>query len=147
LIEINAQEGLIMKRYSIAPCDGPSGLAIDTAKMRLFSVCDKVMAISDPAAGKVISTAVVGQDPDGVAFDDGYAFSANRDGAVTMVGETSPGKYAVVATIPTKVGAKTISADQKAHKLYLPAWDITPAAGGGRGTPVAESFGIVVLGR
>jgi len=146
--EINAQEGLIMKHYSIAPCDGPSGLAIDLSKMRLFSVCDKVMAISDPATGKVISTAVVGADPDGVAFDDGYAFSANRDGAVTMVGETSPGKYAAVATIPTKVGAKTISADQKAHKLYLPAWDIGPApAGGGRGTPVPETFGIIVLGR
>jgi YVTN family beta-propeller protein len=148
VVEINAQEGLIMKRYSIAPCDGPSGLAIDLAKMRLFSVCDKVMAISDPATGKVISTAVVGADPDGVAFDDGYAFSANRDGAATMVGETSPGKYAAIATIPTKLGAKTISADQKAHKLYLPAWDIGPApAGGGKGAPVADSFGIVVLGR
>jgi YVTN family beta-propeller protein len=148
IIEINAQEGLIMKRYSIAPCDGPSGLAIDLTKMRLFSVCDKVMAISDPATGKVISTAVVGSDPDGVAFDDGYAFSANRDGAATMVGETSPGKYTVIATIPTKMGAKTISADQKAHKLYLPTWDVGPApAGGGRGAPVADSFGIVVLGR
>jgi DNA-binding beta-propeller fold protein YncE len=148
VIEINAQEGLVMKRYSIAPCDGPSGLAIDLAKMRLFSVCDKVMAISDPTTGKVISTAVVGQDPDGVAFDDGYAFSANRDGAVTMVAETSPGKYAAVATIPTKPGAKTISADQKAHKLYLPAWDIGPApAGGGRGTPVPDTFGIIVIAR
>jgi len=148
IIEINAQEGLIMKRYSIAPCDGPSGLAIDLSKMRLFSVCDKVMAISDPATGKVISTAVVGADPDGVAFDDGYAFSANRDGAATMVGETSPGKYGVIATIPTKMGAKTISADQKAHKLYLPAWDVGAAPAGGKaGAPVPDSFGIVVLGR
>src|SRR5579863_10200558 len=29
--EINALEGVVMKRYSIAPCDGPSGLAIDLA--------------------------------------------------------------------------------------------------------------------
>lgn len=142
IIEINAKDATITKRYSIAPCDGPSGLAIDLAKMRLFSVCDKVMAVSDPATGKVISTATVGADPDGVAFDDGYAFSANRDGAVSMVGETSPGKYTVVATIPTKMGAKTISADQKAHKLYLPAWDISPAK-----APVPDSFGILVLGR
>ena len=147
VVEINAQEGVVMKRYSIAPCEGPSGLAIDLSKMRLFSVCDKVMAISDPAAGKVIATAPIGAAPDGVAFDDGYAFSANRDGAATMVGETSPGKYAVIATIPTKVGAKTISADQKAHKLNLPAWDTKPAAGGGRPTPVPDTFGIIVLGR
>ena len=56
VVEINAKEAVVMKRYSIAPCDGPSGLAIDVAKMRLYSVCDKVMAISDPAAGKVIAT-------------------------------------------------------------------------------------------
>ena len=148
VVEINAAEGVVMKRYSIAPCDGPSGLAIDVAKMKLFSVCDKVMAISDPATGKVIATAVVGSDPDGVAFDDGYAFSANRDGAATMVGETSPGKYGVIATIPTKMGAKTISADQKAHKLYLPAWDVGPVPAGGKaGAPIADTFGIVVLGR
>jgi len=148
VIEINAQEGLIMKRYSIAPCDGPSGLAIDVAKMKLFSVCDKVMSVSDPVTGKVISTPPVGQDPDGVAFDDGYAFSANRDGTVTMVGETAPGKYTVVATIKTKPGAKTISADQKAHKLYLPAWDVGPVpAGGKNGAPIPDTFGIVVLGR
>ena len=148
VIEIDAREAFVIKRYSIAPCPGPSGLAIDVAKMRLFSVCDKVMAISDAAAGKVISTVAVGEDPDGVALDDGYAFSANRDGTVTMVGETSPGKYAAIATIPTKAGAKTISSDQSTHKLYLPAWDIGPApAGGGPGAPVAGSFGIIVLGR
>ncbi len=148
VIEINAQEGLVMKRYSIAPCDGPSGLAIDTAKMRLYSVCDKVMAISDPNAGKVIGTAVVGSDPDGVAFDDGYAFSANRDGAITMVGETSPGKFAAVATIPTKTGAKTISVDTKTHKLYLPVWDLGNApAGGGKAPAVDNTFQILVVGR
>lgn len=147
VVVINAKDAVITKRYSIAPCDGPSGLAIDTAKMRLYSVCDKVMAISDPVAGKVVGTAVVGQDPDGVALDDGYAFSANRDGNITMVGETAPGKYGAVATIPTKIGAKTISADQKVHKLYLPAWDLTPAKGGAKGTAIDGTFGIVVVGR
>ncbi len=148
VVVIDAKDSVVKKRYSIAPCDGPSGLAIDLAKMRLFSVCDKVMAISDPAAGKVVATVPVGADPDGVAFDDGYAFSANRDGAATMVGETSPGKYGVIATIPTKMGAKTISADQKAHKLYLPAWDTGAVPAGGKaGAPVPDTFGIVVLGR
>ena len=30
------------------------------------------------------------------------------------------------------MGAKTISADQKAHKLYLPAWEYGARAGGWR---------------
>jgi len=127
IIEVDAKNALVTKRYSIAPCDSPSGLAIDP-KGRLYSVCEnKMMIISDPAAGKVLATAPIGGGTDGVAFDDGYAFSANgADGTITMVGETSPGKFEVVATIPTTRGARTIAADQRAHKLYLPAAEFGP---------------------
>ncbi len=152
VITIDAKSATVTKRYSIAPCDGPSGLAIDP-KARLYSVCDKVMAVSDPATGKVLATPVIGSGPDGVAFDDGYAFSANgKDGTITMVGETAPGKFTPVATIPTTAGARTIGADQKAHKLYLPAAEMGPAPApkdGKAGRPVAlpDSFMIVVVGR
>ena len=154
IIEITAKDGVVSKRYSIAPCDGPSGLAIDRAKMRLYSVCgNKTMVISDPVAGKVIGTAEIGAGPDGVAFDDGYAFSANgRDGNITMVGETAPGKFGPVATIPTQAGARTIAADQKNHKLYLPAAEMGPApppkdGKAGRPQPLPDTFMVVVVSR
>ena len=152
IIEIDAKNALVAKHYSIAPCDSPSGLAIDP-KARLYSVCDNhMMVISDPAAGKVLATPAIGGGPDGVAFDDGYAFSANgQDGTITMVGE-SGGKFDVVATIQTQRGARTIAADQKAHKLYLPAAELGPPAESkdgkkGRPQPVPDSFQIVVVGR
>jgi YVTN family beta-propeller protein len=154
IVEINAKDALVSKRYSIAPCDGPSGLAFDPKKGYLYSVCgNKTMIVSDPAAGKVLGTAAIGGGTDGVAFDDGYAFSANGgDGTITMVGETSPGKFAPVATIPTQRGARTIAADQKAHKLYLPAAEYGPAVEGkdgkkGRPQPVPDSFQVVIVGR
>ena len=154
IVTIDAKDSLVSKRYSIAPCDGPSGLAMDPKKALLFSVCgNKMMVISDPAAGKVVATPEIGAGPDGVAFDDGYAFSANgQDSNITMVGETSPGKYAPVATIATVRGARTIGSDQKAHKLYLPTAETTPGAVGpdgkkGRPQPVPDSFMIVVVGR
>jgi YVTN family beta-propeller protein len=152
MIEIDAKNALVAKRYSIAPCDSPSGLAIDP-KGRLYSVCDnKMMIVSDPATGKVLATPAIGARPDGVAFDDGYAFSANGgDGTITMVGETG-GKFEPVATIPTTAGARTIASDQKAHKLYLPAAEFgAPAADkdGKKGRPQAipDSFQILVVGR
>lgn len=154
--EIDAKSAAMTKHYSIAPCDSPSGLAIDPKSGYLYSVCEnKVMVVSDPAAEKVIATPAIGQGPDGVAFDDGYAFSANgRDGNITMVGETAPGKFEPMETIPTQPGARTIGADQKAHKLYLPAAQFgppaAPPAGGGRpGRPQAipNSFMIVIVGR
>src|SRR3954452_21590450 len=39
IIEVNAKDALVAKRYSVAPCDSPSGLAIDP-KGRLYSVCE-----------------------------------------------------------------------------------------------------------
>jgi len=153
IIEVDAKNALVAKRYSIAPCDSPSGLAIDP-KGRLYSVCqNKMMIISDPATGQVLATPAIGSGPDGVAFDSGYAFSANgQDGNITMVGETSPGKFEPVATIETQRGARTIAADQKAHKLYLPAARFGPApegADGKKGRPpvLPDSFEIVVVGR
>jgi len=154
IVELDAKNALVAKRYSIAPCDSPSGMVIDP-KGRLYSVCDnKTMVVSDPAAGKVLATPAIGGGPDGVAFDDGYAFSANgQDGTITMVGETAPGKFEPVATIPTQRGARTIAADQKAHKLYLPAAEYGPPPAEtkdgkkARPQPLPDSFQILVVGR
>ena len=154
IIEVDAKNALVAKRYSIAPCDSPSGLAFDPKKSLLYSVCEnKLMVVSDPASGKVLATPAIGGGTDGVAFDDGYAFSANgADATITMVGETSPGKFEPVATIPTQRGARTIAADQKAHKLYLPAAEYGPPGESkdgkkARPQPLADSFQIVVVGR
>lgn len=150
---IDAKNGVVSKHYSIAPCDGPSGLAIDPAKLRLYSVCsNKMMIVSDPASGKVLAQPAIGSGVDGVAFDDGYAFSANgRDGTITMVGETSPGKFEPVATITSETAARTIGSDQKGHKLYLPTAEMVPGPDKdgkkGRPQPAPDSFHIVVLGR
>src|SRR5271154_4430794 len=112
IVEIDAKNMLVSKRYSIAPCDGPSGLAIDPKKLLLYSVCgNKMMVVSDPAKGAVVATPAIGSGVDGVAFDDGYAFSANGgDGTITMIDD----KFQPVATIPTQRGARTIASDQKA---------------------------------
>jgi DNA-binding beta-propeller fold protein YncE len=149
IIEIDAKNALVSKRYSIAPCNSPSGLAIDPKKGTLYSVCEnKMMIVSDPVAGKVLATPAIGAGPDGVAFDDGYAFSANgQDGTVTMVGETSPGKYEPVATITTMRSARTIASDQKAHKLYLPFAEFGPAAPGKGPAMAPDSFQVLVVGR
>ena len=155
IVEIDAKDSLVSKRYSIAPCDEPSGLTFDLKKAHLYSVCrNKLMIVSDPVAGKVLANLPIGTGSDGVAFDDGYAFSSNgRDGNITMVGETAPGKFEVVATIQTQVSARTIAADQKGHKLYLPATEPGPPAVGKDGkqgknpSSVPESFAVLVIGR
>lgn len=130
--ELDTNKMVISKRYSLQPCDGPSGLAMDVKNRRLFSVCEsKIMAISDPDAGKVIATVPIGGGADGAAFDPGtgLAFSSNGEGTLTVVGEKS-GKWAVVENATTKRGARTIALDPKSHTVYLPTAEFgaTPAA-------------------
>jgi len=152
VVEIDAAKPAVTKRYSLKPCDGPSGMAIDIKNRRLFSVCgNRMMAISDPDSGKVIATPAVGPGPDGVVFDPaiGYAMTSNGgDGTLTIVKENA-GKWEVLENIATARGARTIALDTKTHNVYLPTADPGPPATTGqrRGTFLPDSFKILVVGK
>lgn len=151
IVEITAKDAVVSKHYATAPCDDSSGLAIDTAKMRLYTACaNKMMVVSDPATGKVLATPDIGAGPDSIAFDDGYAFTPNgQDGTITMVGETSPGKFVPVATFPLAPRARIIGADTVQHKLYVPAAEYGPgpATGRGRAPALVDTFKVMVYTR
>ena len=154
IAEIDTAKVMVTKRYSLKPCDGPSGLAIDTKTRRLFSVCgNRLMTVSDPDTGKVLATPAIGQGSDGVAFDPGtgYAISSNGDGTMTVVKETG-GKWEVVENVATFRGARTIALDEKTHNVYLPTADPTPtpagaAQGRGRATYLPDTFKVLVVGK
>jgi YVTN family beta-propeller protein len=71
VVEIDAAKPEVLRRTSILPCEGPSGLAIDQKGKKLFSVCDGTMAVTDIATFKVIATPKIGQGPDAAGFDPG----------------------------------------------------------------------------
>ncbi|HWC73729.1 MAG TPA: hypothetical protein VG454_07300, partial [Gemmatimonadales bacterium] len=78
--EIDPAAMKVTRRWSLAPCQSPSGLAIDRAHNRLFSGCrNQVMAISDASAGKLLTTVPIGQGVDACRFDPGtqLAFASN----------------------------------------------------------------------
>jgi len=150
IVDIDAAKATVVKKYALTGCDGPSGLAIDTKSRRLFSVCsNRVMAISDPDAGKVVASPAIGAGSDGVAFDagTGYAMSSNGDGTLTIVAQTG-GKWDVLENIATERGARTIAVDEKTHKAYLPTAKQGPTpAGGGRSPYLPNSFKVLIVGK
>jgi DNA-binding beta-propeller fold protein YncE len=150
IVEIDAAKAAVTKRYSLAPCEGPTGLAIDVKKRRLFSVCgNRVMAISDPDAGKVIASPAIGAGADGVVFDPatGYAISSNGDGTLTIVQEMG-GKYEVLENVATARGGRTIALDEKTHNVYVPVADLLqPQPGQRRGGFAPDSFKVLMIGK
>jgi YVTN family beta-propeller protein len=63
IVKIDAASRKIVATWPLQGCDSPSGMAIDRAKHRLFSVCDgKKMAVVDYEAGKILGSAAIGDD-------------------------------------------------------------------------------------
>ena len=151
LYHVDAQSLKELHHWPLAPCKSPSGLAIDVANHRLFSVCDeKVMAIVNADTGKVVATPAICEGPDAAGFDPstGYAFASCGDGNLTVIHEDSPDKFTVVENVPTKRSARTMGLDLKTHNIFLPAADFDPPAPGERrGKMKPGSFVIVVVGK
>jgi DNA-binding beta-propeller fold protein YncE len=79
------------------------------------------MEMIDSTNGKVVATVPIGAGVDGNAFDPAtqLAFSSNGEGTVTIAHEDSLDKLAVVQTLKTQPGARTIALDTKTHNIYL----------------------------
>lgn len=148
---IDMATNTVLYRWPLAPGNGPSGLAIDLETKRLFSTCDKLMVIMDATNGKIIDKLPIGDGTDGAAFDPVYklAFASNGEGTVTIVKEVAANECKVLENVPTKKGARTITIDEKTHKLYLLTADFEPLPSGitGRQRPkmIPGTFQVLVL--
>jgi YVTN family beta-propeller protein len=127
---IDAAKHDVVARWPLAPGEEPTGIALDAAHHRLFSVChNKVMAMLETESGKVVATVPIGAGVDGCAFDDvtRLAFASCGEGVTTIAREETPGKLNVVQTLKTERGARTMALDPKTHRIYLPTAQFEPA--------------------
>src|SRR5262249_50590989 len=111
----------VQQRWSLAPCEEPTGLALDDKHRRLVSGCsNQLMAITDADSGHQITTLPIGDGVDGVAFnpESGLAFASCGDGHLTVVREDSPDRFSVVENVPTKRGARTLALDVNHGLIY-----------------------------
>ncbi|MEO7103532.1 MAG: YncE family protein [Gemmatimonadaceae bacterium] len=154
IVEFDAATLTILHSYPLAPCEEPSGLAMDRVHRVLFAGCgNKMMGIVDANTGRILATPPTDDGTDGNAFDPvtGIAFSANGAGTLTMVTQGAPGKYDS-KNIPTAPGARTLALDPKTHRVYLITADFKPlpmavAGQRQRRTMVPGSFVILVVGK
>ena len=154
LAVIDQAANMVRARWPLAPCTNPTGLAIDTAHMRLFSVCDNhKMVIVDAQSGRLVAVVPIGGAPDGAEYDAalGLAFSANSDGTLTLVHESDPEHFVVVADVPTQERARTLALDPVSHRVYLVTASFGPTAAATAEQPkpraamIPDTFTILVM--
>lgn len=154
LIAIDAKSLKIKGNWALPGCANPTGLAIDTAHHRLFSVCgNQLMVVTDADSGRQVARVAIGAGPDAAVFDAdlGFAFSSNGiDGTLTVIHQESPDTYRVIATVQTQKSARTMALDPATHRIYLAAarFGDTPPATADHPNPrpsiVPDSFVILV---
>jgi len=146
----------VKSRWSLAPCQGPSGLAMDVQNRRLFAGCgNKMMAVVNADTGKVITTLPIGQGVDANRFDPDthLAFASCGDGSLTVVREESADKFSVAETVPTERGARTMALDRKTHQVFLvtakfgPPPAATPEQPRPRPPILPDTFEVLVVGK
>lgn len=152
VVEIDARAMKVTRRWSVTPCASSTGLALDQAHHRLFSVCrNNYLAVSDIAAGKLVTTVPIGAGVDAAAFDPAtqLVFASNGDGTLSVVHEDGPDDYSVVETAMTGPGAKTMALDPTTHRLYLGTaqFGVADTSGGRRRRPpmVPGTFKLLVF--
>jgi DNA-binding beta-propeller fold protein YncE len=156
LVKFDAKTLKIENTWSLAPCESPSGLAIDAAHEILVVGChNKLMTFVDGDSGKILGTVPIGQGVDANRFDPvtGYAFASCGDGTITIAHEDSPTKFSPVETIQTQRGARTMALDYGTHTVYTVTAEFgeTPAATPEHPRPrpaiVPDTFTLLVFGK
>ena len=154
IMAFDAKTLAIEAHWPIAPCEEPTGFAIDRMRGMLFAVCgNKLMSVVSTENGRVKASLPIGEGVDGAAFDPATltAFSSNGEGTMTIIQGTVSGTYSVAATVPTQRGARTIALDERTHAVYTVTAEFGPAPEPTKDNPrprppmIPGSFVVIVL--
>ncbi|MGA9464052.1 MAG: YncE family protein [Terracidiphilus sp.] len=152
VVQIDSRNLRILNRWSLAPGESPSGMAIDAVHHRLFVGCrNRKLVVMDSDTGKVVTTIPISDGVDANRFDPAtnLVFSSNGVGTLTVVHEDSENAYSLVASIPTKRGARTMELDPRTHRVYLVTAQLGPQPSQPHTPPpmVSGTFELLVYGQ
>jgi DNA-binding beta-propeller fold protein YncE len=159
LHKLDAQSLKVMETWQLAPpCGQPSSMDMDREHNRVFIGCRSgLFAAVDGATGKIVATQPIGLGVDALEFDPKtaliYVSTGGGDGALSIFHEESPDKYALVESLKTLPGARTMALDKKTGRVYLPVADPGPLPVAAPENPrprapmTPGTFSVLVVGR
>lgn len=155
ITRIDTSAKKVTASWQLAPCTGPSGLAIDSARRQIFTTCEnhKIFVVNaDTGNGTPIGDAPANSGD--INFDSVHdlLFLAGSSGTLTVFHRDSPTKYSKLQEVKTQPGARTMVVSQRDATAYL----VTSKFGQNTGavseelqfrpTPVPGTFSVIVVG-
>jgi DNA-binding beta-propeller fold protein YncE len=123
LAAIDLGKRSVVGQWPLAPCKGPSGMAIDSGQRRLFAVCsgNARLVVFDLDTHRVTTSLKIGGGPDSVALDlpSHRIYAAGKAGKLTAIQQDGPDSYRVLDEIHTHYGAHTLAVDPVSHKVFV----------------------------
>ena len=120
---INLRTRAVETTWALPACDGPSGMAIDSAKRQLFVVCSRSrnLQVLSLANHLPIANIAVARWSDSVAFDDTLkrVYVASGSGWLTIISQGSDARFSTVQRVRTALGAHTVAVNPKTHEIYV----------------------------
>jgi DNA-binding beta-propeller fold protein YncE len=156
LAVIDSRTLSVLASWPISGCEEPSGLALNAAGKQLYVACaNYVMAVMDATSGRVLGTAPIGGGADGAGYDPGarLAFASCGDGVLMVIAQETAGAPRVAQSLPTQPGARTMTLDERTHRIFLVTSDFgdapapTPEHPRPRRSIVPGTFRLLVVGR
>jgi DNA-binding beta-propeller fold protein YncE len=150
IVRINRQLEIV-SRWPLAPCEEPTGLALDHLNRRLFSTCGNgMLLVVDADDGHIVSKLPIGNGCDGVRFDSKTRriFTSNGQGTLSIIQQDAADQYRLLGDVPTQRGARTLELDLPTHRIFTATANLGPmpeARPGERARPEILPDSFVVL--
>lgn len=144
LAHLDTRTGKVLHTWSLAPCEGPTGLALDAANKRVFSACaNGWLIVTDTTDGHQVAKLPIGKKPDAAAYDPQTheVFASSREGVLNVYHQDSADQYSKVADVPTMKSARTMALDTASGQVYLVGAKVAE-----KGKPVS-GFTLLVVGK
>jgi YVTN family beta-propeller protein len=141
--------------WPVEGCVGPNGVAIDKERERIYTVCENnELAMLDSSKGNLLTALKLSEGAREVVFDPqrNLIFAVNAAGTLTVAREASPRQLAILQTVKTQAGARTLALDSVTQRIYLATAQFglrtreTSEELLFRPTPVPATFVVLVVG-
>jgi DNA-binding beta-propeller fold protein YncE len=146
VVAIDTHARKVVARYALQGCDGPTGIAYDSAAKQILSACGNGVAIITARGGHRVASLPIGKGADGAAYDATRHLAlvpGGKDGNLTLI--RLGRNPAIVGQVATAISARTIAIDPSTGRAYLPSSDFVPTVGSERAKAVPGTFRVVVV--